>query len=133
MTDRFKFRFWNKSKNRYVNTEKLVLNDGTYTQVGTKQMNNGTYCSYIVNEYNFSDIIQEQCTGLKDKNDKLIYEGDWLKTKDGYYCYVVWFEGFWWVKSLPSEAMDLEHAEFYKECEIVGNIHENADLLGEDK
>lgn len=44
---RFKFRFWYKPKNRYINTEKLVLNDGTYTQVGTKQMNNGTYCSYI--------------------------------------------------------------------------------------
>lgn len=71
----------------------------------------------------------EQCTGLKDKNGKLIYEGDWLKTKDGSYCYVVWFDGFWWVKSLPSEAMDLEHAEFYKECEVVGNIHENANLL----
>lgn len=105
--DRFKFRFWNTLRNKYENT---------YC-VGS----NGITLDYV---------IPEQCTGLKDNNGKLIYEGDWLKTKDGYYCYVVWFDGFWWVKSLPSEAMDLEHSEFYKECEVVGNIHENADLLG---
>lgn len=116
--DRFKFRVW-RPKNIYVNfwEPKYIyfpLDMGEYA-IGFTE----------------TDII-EQCTGLKDKNGKLIYEGDWLKTDDGYYCYVVWFDGFWWVKSLPSKAMDLEHSEFYKECEVVGNIHENADLLGEE-
>lgn len=71
----------------------------------------------------------DQGTGLRDKNDKPIFEGDWLKTKDGSYCYVVWFDGFWWVKSLPSEAMDFEHARFYRDCEVVGNIHDNPDFM----
>lgn len=109
MNDRFKFRVWDNEFKKYR------------TGLG---INNGLVCTY-----NDDTCVLEQCTGLKDKNGKLIYEGDWLKTKDGYYCYVVWFDGFWWVKSLPSEAMDLEHSEFYIECEVIGNIHENADLI----
>lgn len=120
MQDRFKFRLWAKDIEIYfkgaliyINTDgKLVAEDGVK-----------------VYEIDQKAYIVEQCTGLKDKNGKLIYEGDWLKTKDGYYCYVVWFDGFWWVKSLPSEAMDFEHSGFYEECEVVGNIHENKELL----
>ena len=125
MNDRFKFRFWHKSKNRYINTEKLVLNDGTYTQVGTKQMNNGTYCSYIVNEYNTSEIIPEQCTGLKDKNGKLIYEGDIIREiskKEP-----KWEEYITEVKWGKCE-FNLYSDEDY-DFEVIGNIHENADLL----
>ena len=131
--DRFKFRFWNKSKNRYINTEKLVLNDRTYTQVGTKRMNNGTYCSYIVNEYNTSDIIPEQCTGLKDKNGKPIYDGDIVRTsgcyKDGVYI-ICWNE--------DDAEYDLYNKDNYfiyqlvnrfNSVEVIGNIHENADLI----
>lgn len=29
----------------------------------------------------------------------------------------------------PSEAMDFEHSDFYGECEVVGNINENPDLM----
>ena len=116
--DRFKFRVWDSSAKAYVpRSQFILLSDGT-----------------LIQEIGGEEVIWEStqpefCTGLKDKNGKLIYEGDWLKTKDGSYCYVVWYDGFLWVKSLPSEAMDLEYAEFYKECEVVGNIHENADLL----
>ena len=115
MNDRFKFRVWDEKAKKFYDSDFYVLCDGSgaiYTPADDEEI-----------------LILEQCTGLKDKNGKLIYEGDWLKTKDGYYCFVVWFDGFWWVKSLPSEAMDLEYAEFYKECEVIGNIHENADLI----
>lgn len=120
MNDRFKFRFWDKKEKEYFTCGKIDHKSGI-----TKTYPYRTY-EWCLEHKN---IIAEQCTGLKDKNGKLIYEGDWLKTKDGYYCYVVWFDGFWWVKSLPSEAMDLEYSEFYKECEVIGNIHENTDLL----
>lgn len=127
MNDRFKFRFWHKSKNRYVNTEKLVLNDGTYTQVGTKQMNNGTYCSYIVNEYNTSEIIPEQCTGLKDKNGDLIYEGDIILVEDNK-CLVEWEkENARYNVTHYGEIAYLN----YNDIEVIGNIHENRELLDE--
>ena len=130
MKDRFKFRFWHKSKNRYVNTEKLVLNDGTYTQVGTKQMNNGTYCSYIVNEYNTSEIIPEQCTGLKDKNGKLIYEGDIVVTRLNRKGFVLWNEVCFCYRTLDKAGCTYI---MESETEVIGNIHENADLLENKK
>lgn len=123
MTDRFKFRIWDKPLKKYMTLNEFRLMNIEFT------FNRETKESEI--EFDKERYIVEQCTGLKDKNGKLIYEGDWLKTKDGYYCYVVWYDGFWWVKSLPSEAMDLEHSEFYKECEVIGNIHENKELLND--
>lgn len=139
MNERFNFRFWHKPKNRYINTEKLVLNDGTYTQVGTKQMNNGTYCSYIVNEYNTSEIIPEQCTGLRDKNGKLIYENDLIKCPSGIYRIAVDDFGLWtaiynnnpfedvaeWGDVVKEYAFNQNNVEI----EVLGNIHENADLI----
>ena len=137
MNDRFKFRFWNKSKNRYINTEKLVLNDGTYTQVGTKQMNNGTYCSYIVNEYNTSDVIPEQCTGLKDKNGKLIYEGDIVRVIEQ--CMTNTLDrNYPMLFNEKTAKFGFKHPDghfFYFtnnddfSYEVIGNIHENADLI----
>jgi hypothetical protein len=130
MNNRFKFRFWHKSKNHYINTEKLVLNDGTYTQVGTKQMNNGTYCSYIVNEYNTSEIIPEQCTGLKDKNGKLIYEGDIIDCKPFYTKRkVIWInKDCRFNISSSIRVYDSGYEQKTELMEVIGNIHENADL-----
>lgn len=62
-----------------------------------------------------------QFTGLSDKNGKEIYEGDVLKTKYGhkifFYCLVNYH--LW----------NIENILAFSEIEIIGNIHENPELL----
>jgi hypothetical protein len=78
------------------------------------------------NDYWLIDKLEyiDQCVGFKDQNGTFIYEGDLVKDKDGYIAYVAWFNGAWWLKSEPSQAMDRENEETYAELEICGNIHE---------
>lgn len=73
-----------------------------------------------------------QFTGLKDKNGKEIYEEDILKTKNGI-CSVIWFYAAFALKSPGSEAIDFEHSSVYELSEIIGNIHENPDILTQHK
>ena len=72
-----------------------------------------------------ADVI-EQYTGLKDKNGKEIYEGDIVKLWDREPELVVWDNLIGAYDPLSWETFDTD------ECEVVGNIHENPELLGEE-
>lgn len=80
----------------------------------------------------FNDIELMQYTGLKDKNNKEIYEGDILFESFGERYYKVIFEN----GSFRAEFKgDFEEHSFdlidvaAQGCEIVGNIYENPELL----
>lgn len=69
----------------------------------------------------------QQCTGLKDKNGNLIYEGDFLKDHNGIWQ-VLWDEkeaAFY----IYNKKRDFYLSPFIGEFEIIGNIHENKELL----
>lgn len=95
----------------------------------------------------------EQCTGLKDKNCKLIYEGDIVKIIDKSsrkepfigvveYTNTASFEancnGFYMHLHNPKTPENVSMIEkmfcsSLREIEIIGNIHENTDLLEEQE
>lgn len=85
-------------------------------------------------------VVIEQYTGLKDKNGKEIYEGDVIQEEidcgdddiDGVYRYkVVWDEETLCWSLWPN------YGAIYKDLwetnalrEVIGNVHENPELLG---
>ena len=79
-------------------------------------------------------------TGLTDKNGKKIFEGDILEfTYDDAKSFhiVQWsYEYAGWATQNIEEKYDAETMDFwdeYRECyEIIGNIHDNPELLKED-
>ena len=70
-----------------------------------------------------------QCTGLKDENGKLIYEGDIVKSKNGIYYKVVWNEI---ACQLLFEDIESGLHRNYLSIgffEVIGNIFENKELI----
>lgn len=65
-----------------------------------------------------------QCTGMKDENGERIFEGDivrWDAREFGseYYEQVRW----------DYELLSLRENDWPEHCEIIGNIHDNPELL----
>lgn len=85
----------------------------------------------------------EQYTGLKDKNGREIYEGDTVEEEidcgdddiDGTYRYtVVWDEDtLCWSLSPQYGVIHKDLWETNSSVEVIGNIHENPELLKEEE
>lgn len=85
----------------------------------------------------YSNIIVEQFTGLKDKNGVEIYEGDIVQYgEDRDFIFVVIFKyGCFYAHNLLGEKFMtdslLGSLVMSEKVSVIGNIHENADLLEE--
>lgn len=114
MTDRFKFRVWDKEFNKY------------WTDEAIKE--NAAWLLFPDND-NIDNIEVEQCTGLKDKNGKLIYEGDILSCMINCprKCVVEFYRNAFCLNENGSHSEDVVFSD--KCCEVIGNIHENEELL----
>ncbi len=67
-----------------------------------------------------------ECTGLRDKNGKLIFEGDIIKHNGE--CYVIkYLEKY--MRFSPTKPGTVFAVFDYTQSEIVGNIHDNPELL----
>ena len=120
MDDRFRFRAWHKlNKQYYYDAEQ------TYDYLlGNPPILENNFGELLRND----DYIIEQCSGSKDMNGKLIYEGDIVKFYE--HNYEVYFNtnagGF----SIWNEKKEVGYSLYYhEELKVIGNIHENPDLL----
>ena len=141
MNREIKFRAWHKYHKRMLEVIGLRYENNELTEIGVKypdghfpkrvyySKNNSDF--YLYNNKGDCTFELMQCTGLKDKNGKEIYEGDIIKAesrlwqvdfKDG--CFVgVDFKNVAW-----DELVNIG----YGETEVIGNIYENPELLNNE-
>lgn len=117
MNDRLKFRVWNKRLSRYLDKydpTPMLMSNGNLAYLDDAGMK-------------FYEV--EQCTGLKDRNGKLIYKNDVVYDKiDECYKVAYWDNGaYCW--ALRWNNVCREPLQDGSDLVVCGNIHENNELL----
>jgi len=126
-----KFRAWLTKEKRMVSVYRLDFTDksGKPTLIMWYWVQQGTQAGLS------RGFELMQYTGLKDKNNKEIWEGDIVRFKNDDNLYIVkWLDEFAEFMGVDTEYSDLV-VEFVLPdyFEVVGNIYENPELLGKEK
>ncbi|WP_249204964.1 YopX family protein [Levilactobacillus brevis] len=123
-----KFRVWNKIDSEYTDEINAVMSlDGSHIWWDIHDSGEMEY------EDNPDNYELEQSTGLKDVNGKEIYENDLIRLTDDLEdpIYKVIFDEDKFEIIGGGVCYDL--GEEFMDCEVIGDIHNNPELLKADK
>lgn len=165
MKDRFEFRGYNKNLKKwfygaYITQAEYA--DSPFEQTGTKPAPVNHFIAFeemidwgLPTKLKLTLVDKKsvgQCTGLKDRNGKLIFEGDIVRAesypfyrkedrKYNYYAEICWDEEsasfFYYTFCISKDVQGIstgntgEISEY--KWEVIGNIYENKELLKEQK
>lgn len=130
MNDRFKFRVWDKRRNKFIESPEP-----------TPMLQANGLLAYFKDAEYMNNYVIQFCTGLKDKNGKLIYEGDILQdiARHDKPLYIVKWnksQAQFYIEMINPKKYEL-YAEWHMgrhdlDYEVIGNIYENKELLEEE-
>ena len=98
-----------------------------------KRWNGVEYKHYIhdeLYEYEVDRGTVGQYTEFKDRNGAEIYEGDIVQNIYGDIFTVEYYGEHWYGYVLTASDGCVDHLYEYDEYEVIGNIHDNPELLG---
>ena len=135
--DRFRFRAWDKEEKRMIHIGELTETEHSLTNAISDRLE--AIWEMKGGDKFIESFILMQCTGLKDSEGKLIWEGDIVqgKTIQGVWASEVFWDckggvfyfrdNFWETRSTFADSLS------YEKVKVIGNIYEHPELLKESK
>ena len=122
-----RYRAWDKIHKIMYEVDDIMSIDFGKSEICVK-----TLLFEQTSRYDFDDIVLMQSTGLREKNDREIFEGDVVKMAKNVYSEPTYYE----VVRHRGGAYRLESKQYgcelwlrHTDCEIAGNIYKNPELL----
>ena len=122
-----KFRAWMKSIKWMCDVTNISF-DSKFVDICQQ----GDTERYTEMSVEFDEIELMQSTGLKDKNGKEIFEGDIVKMSKDVYSKPTYYEvvrHYGGAYRFESKQRGCELWLLHTDCEVVGNVYENKELL----
>ena len=139
MSREIKFRCWSNEEGQYFPVQIVNFVDNKPISVGYHKKGHKGFLHMRLPKF-----ILEQYTGLTDKNGKEIYEGDIITETidDGSNNIIQMYEVFWdedmlnfGIRGTKGFNYNL-HDDLWEtnaSREVIGNIHENLELIGDEE
>ena len=147
MNDRFKFRMYDTNVNKMYMPNDFEEVESIYECI-KQQINWDLDVDYDIKFNHLEDgRFFMQCTGLKDKNGKLIYEGDILQSEEypfknekgyNYAAEVLWDDAsatfYYYTFRISNNVAgrstgNTGELNEYEDWKVIGNIYENKELM----